>query len=481
MLVRAGLFGFVALAAIVTLPGVAAAQSFDCSKARSPQEKAICAQPSLGALDRALAEAFAAASARAGEGAAALRTEETAWVRDRDARCNVPARMTACLSAAMTARIAALAPAPVAAAAPLPAPPAPVPAVTPPVGVPSAFNPAPARATLDLTSLPAAAPGDTLLHVQSAGRFALAAHSATGAALQLVDMMSGPAAVAGEPGVRDGRTDVLLDIGTYKLRVIPAEHATGDVQLAVTPFADSGAPVATPAQGDMATGSLGDVQQTAFWTEVGPDGWVEVDAAGRALADLRLWRGGTDLEPLEPASRVVEAVKGHPMLRLRLSGQVEPGTYLVVAYGGPALGWADGDAAMPFLLRAGASPGLRDGWVSGTVGPMGSELFEAPPRAGLFRLDLPGPAAAATLAGGRAECGHRSPATAGTRRRRSARPPTGGWWRCPAWRARRSSFARSEASTAARALGKPGRYWVSAAVRGAGGDEVPPTLLLAVR
>ena len=34
---------------------------------------------------------------------------------------------------------------------------------------------------------------------------------------------------------------------------------------------------------------------------------------------------------------------------------------------------------------------------AGTIGPMGSEVFEAPPRAGLFRLTLPSPAAA-TLA-----------------------------------------------------------------------------------
>ena len=454
-----------ALAAAV-LPAAAAAQSFDCAKARSPAEKAICTDPALGALDRALADAFAAATARAGDGAAALRVDETAWVRSRDAKCNVPARLASCLAETMTARVAALAP-PVAGQT--------APAVPPAVSIPSAANPQPAEASLDRTSLPAAGPGETLLRVRSAGRFALQARSATGAALQLVDMMSGPAPAVGEPGVHDGRTDVLLDVGVYKLRVLPAEHATGDVQLAVTPFRDAAPPAAAPAPGDLLTATLADTGQLAFWIAIGPDGRIEVDAAGRALADLRLWRGGADLEPLQPESRVVEPVKGHPMLRLRLSGVVEPGAYLVVAYGGPALGWADGAGDMPLFLRAGASPRLRDGWASGTVGPMGSELFAAPARAGLFRLDLPNPAAATLTVDGQSAAvaaNSRDPSVAvGTGPNRQLVEVSGAAGQPFQLRAQETSLARS--------LTKPGRYWVSASVRGAGGDEAPPTLLLA--
>ena len=460
------------------LPGVAMAQSFDCAKARSPQEKAICREPGLAALDRSLADTFAAAVARSGDGGTALRAAEGAWVRERDTRCKAPAGLAACLADAMTRRIAALAP-PAGTGtrqAATPASPTPGPVAVPavPVAVPSAFNPPPGEATLERTSLPAGGPGDTMLRVRVPGRFVVAARSASGTALQLVDMMAGPMPVAGEAGVRDGRTDVLLDSGTYKLRVMPAENATGEVGLSVEPFRDAQPPAALPGADELRQGSLGDRQQLSFWAVVGPDGRVEVDAAGRALADLRLWRGGSDLEPMLPGSTVVEPAKGHPMLRLRLSGKVEPGTYLVTAYGGPALGWADGAADTPFLVRSGLSPRLREGWASGTVGPMGSEVFEAPARAGQFRLSLPAPAAARLSVDGQAAgiaANSRDPvASVGTGPNRRVVEVTG--------LAGQAFRLRAFESSAVKAVTRPGRYMVTAPVIGAGGDEVPPTVML---
>ena len=71
-------------------------------------------------------------------------------------------------------------------------------------------------ATLGTDDLPATADGATLLHVSAAGRFAITANSATGTALDLVDMITGPTPLAGAAGARDGRLDLLLDVGTYK-------------------------------------------------------------------------------------------------------------------------------------------------------------------------------------------------------------------------------------------------------------------------
>ena len=504
-------------AVILTLSAPAHAQSFDCTKARTPVERAICTQPSLGALDRAIADAFAQKLARPETDAPALRTEQTAWLRQRDAGCKgPPAQLAACLNTALTSRLAALAPTPaatppVASATPAPAPPrtfitpTPIPAPTPlaqtpppptpplqtptpqtptpqtfpPPAIPSAANPPAPRATIDRTSLPASAPGDTLLHVTAPGRFSIAAKSHTGTAVQLVDMMAGPSDPAGEPGAKDGRTDVLLDTGTYKLRTLPAEKApasttTGDVQLTVTPFTEAAPPAAIPAPGELVTATLPDLQQRAFWLAVGPDGTVQIDAVGRALTDLRLWLGGTTLVPLEPASRLIEPVRGHPMLGLRLTGKVEPGTYLVIAYAGQPNVWADGATAMPFYLRAGLSPHLSEGTASGTVGPMGSELFAAPPRAGLFRLDLPD-AAAASL-----QVDMRLSSIAANTRDPSAviRTPPNQTLVEVSGAAGQPYRLRAQETSTARYFGRPGRWWLSASIAGAGGDEVPPTALL---
>ena len=102
------------------------AQGIDCKAARSPVERAICASPQLVALDRQLGTAYAGAVAGQPDRAAALRTEQLAWLRARDAACNLPAaRLPRCIADQMTARLAQLAPPPstTAAAAP-PSPPA---------------------------------------------------------------------------------------------------------------------------------------------------------------------------------------------------------------------------------------------------------------------------------------------------------------------------------------------------------------------
>jgi uncharacterized protein len=458
----------------------ALAQSFDCTKARSPTERAICSDPSLGALDRAVADAFGQAMSRPQADGAALRAGQFGWLRQRDAGCKVPApRLTACLKSALTERLAVLA-SPVVASPSAPSAPGAAIAEAPPAlppAIPSKANPRVAEAALDRDSLPASAAGDTLLHVRVAGRFSITARSASGTALQLVDMMAGPGDPMGDPGVRDGRIDVLLDVGTYKLRTLPAPGAAGDVQIAVVPFHDAAPPAAIPPPGDLLSAPLADGQQRAFWLAVGPDGMVRIDAIGRALADLRLWSDGTALAPLEPEARPVEPVRGHPMSGLRLAGKVEPGTYLVVAYAGPPAVWADGDTGMPFHLRAGLSPRLQEGVVAGVIGAGGSEVFAAPPRAGLFRLSLPDPAPA-VLAVDDAEAAiaanSREPrAMLRTQPNRGVVTVTGITGQAFRLLAQETSSVTT--------IAQPGPWWISAAAAGAGGDEAPPTALLIQR
>ena len=249
----------VLLACLALLPGHGHAQGIDCSRARSTTEHAICASPALLALDHQVAVAYADTLARQPDRRDALRTELLAWLHSRDAACNVPAAaIERCLATQLTARLAALTPPP-GVAQPAPAsrpeaaanaPPANVtplpPASTmppPDPAIPDASydQPVPA-ATLDAASLPAGPEADTLLHVTSPGRFTVAAHSPSGAALQVVDMLTGPSDLAGAAGAQDGRIDRLLDVGIYKIRAFSAEGAAGAVSLTVTPFHDAAPP-----------------------------------------------------------------------------------------------------------------------------------------------------------------------------------------------------------------------------------------------
>lgn len=83
-----------ALAMLLMMPGISAAQdgpAFDCTRAESSAEKLVCADPALAALDRRLADRFAAALATAesldaGAEAAAntLRATQRGWIKGRD-------------------------------------------------------------------------------------------------------------------------------------------------------------------------------------------------------------------------------------------------------------------------------------------------------------------------------------------------------------------------------------------------------------
>ncbi len=77
--------------------------SFDCRKAASADERAICASADLAAIDRQLADAYSAALASADD-ATAIKAAQRQWIADRQS-CGSDG---ACLAAAYDRRIAAL-------------------------------------------------------------------------------------------------------------------------------------------------------------------------------------------------------------------------------------------------------------------------------------------------------------------------------------------------------------------------------------
>jgi hypothetical protein len=252
----------------------------------------------------------------------------------------------------------------------------------------------PRAGAFSVNDLPADRDGAALLTIPRPGRYAITARSASGVALQLVDMIAGPGDVAGAAGLRDGRLDLILDKGVYKLRVLGAKGAGGTARLTARPFIEQQKTSEALAPGRPVAAELGDLAQRSFSLVVGPDGRVGLEALGRSLRDLRLWRTSGELVDLEPSRDGVEPRAGRPMTRLRLEGAVEPGRYLVTAYGGEPTVWAEGGAAQPFMLRRMEEGSLAAGVVEGVLGPFGSARFEAPAGFDTFRLELEKPVAA---------------------------------------------------------------------------------------
>jgi uncharacterized protein len=73
---------------VLLVSNIANAASFDCAKAKTPQEKAICTDPALSAADDEMAAAYRAALAVAPkEMVAEIREGQRAWVRSAASRC----------------------------------------------------------------------------------------------------------------------------------------------------------------------------------------------------------------------------------------------------------------------------------------------------------------------------------------------------------------------------------------------------------
>ncbi len=258
----------------------------------------------------------------------------------------------------------------------------------------SAFLPAAAvekeaKGVFSANDLPADRDGASILTIGAAGRYAIRAHSPSGARIELIDMIAGPGDASGQPGLRDGRIDALLDKGAYKIRVTNAKNAAGKVKLAAEPFVEANAQKPTLAQGRIESSELADLQQRSFKLEVDASGRVGVEAAGRALADLRLWREDGALVELPLQRSSVEPKPGRPMTRLRIEGALAPGRYVATAYGGEQLVWSEGGAAQPLLVRLDPPALLAAGAAQGVIGPFGAARFEAPAGYNAFRLELP--------------------------------------------------------------------------------------------
>jgi len=102
-------------AALAAAPALAAGPSFDCAKAQSGAETAICADPELSELDLRLGEAYAGAMAAAkgldsgaAEAAARLRVEQRGWIKGRDECWKSETGLMPCIGDMTRARTAEL-------------------------------------------------------------------------------------------------------------------------------------------------------------------------------------------------------------------------------------------------------------------------------------------------------------------------------------------------------------------------------------
>lgn len=244
-------------------------------------------------------------------------------------------------------------------------------------------------ARLEPATVAARGKQSALLTTYAFGRYAVTVSSAQGVALQALDRMAGAGAMDGVAGKQDGRLDLFLDRGECKILTRAAANGTGKATLSAHAFAELNSRPSLLVEQRLERTTLGDFEQRSYWLEIKQKRTVAIEAAGRHLADLRLWRDGTWLLERAPVMSKSLARADHPLAVARFTAELEPGLYLVSIYGGPSEAWTDASEEKPLLVRFGIpefGPSLRQQF---TMSEFGVERFIVPENANFFRLELP--------------------------------------------------------------------------------------------
>ena len=231
------------------------------------------------------------------------------------------------------------------------------------------------------------------------GRYTLQAISDQGSALQLIDRENGPGEWHGSAGENNGRFDTFLEAGDYRLRVQSSERGSGVAKVQIQPFEELQPEALQLVELKPENTTLADFQQRSWWLTLDEPRRIVIEAGGRHLQSLELWRDGRWRIPLSVNSEVVTAQPGQPQRLLNFSVQLEAGQYRLSAYGGAGEPWAETSNAAPLHLRWGfpALPAAHRQQFQAS--PLGIDRYRVPDTADYFRLELPEPAPATLAAG----------------------------------------------------------------------------------
>lgn len=261
-----------------------------------------------------------------------------------------------------------------------------------PAGISAAQMPGFDRtANINPGKVPAKGRQEAYLEVSGFGRYAVMAQSDQATAIQLIDRMAGPGPVKGSAGGENGRLDVILEKGVYKVVAYSHEKGKGDAVLKVHPFQELNRPVPPRlVENKNIITTLNDFQQRSYWLEIKARRHIAIEAAGRNLADLRIWRDGSWLADITPDSGSCEPQTGKPMNVKQIVADLNPGLYLVTAYGGIQNKWAAqaSETEHPLYIRFGMPTLGAAGRHRYITSEFGKDRFLVPATANYFRLEL---------------------------------------------------------------------------------------------
>ena len=228
---------------------------------------------------------------------------------------------------------------------------------------------------------------ETILHIKHLGRYSVQANSKEGVQIEIVDRMAGSLGIDGDPGFSNGRLDLFLDKGEYKLIVIGDPNATGQVSLKAIPFLETQKDPTRLDEFIVDQTELDDFQQKSYWIKLKKPKWIYLEAAGKNLKDLRIWNGSW-MTGDKPEIEIIEPVKGQPMTCCRISTQLSEGLHRITVYGGNGLKWAVNSKSSTMLIRYGIPVLGSAGQYAQTISSFGIDRYLVSSSCNYYNLRL---------------------------------------------------------------------------------------------
>ena len=242
------------------------------------------------------------------------------------------------------------------------------------------------NATVTPGVLPARGRHEAEITLDRAGMVRLSVSGGGGTSCEVVDHLRGPFASAGRVGVRNCALDLLLDSGTYAIRLRSPRKGKGQLRVSAQPFAELNAAPQRLEPGEATEGTLPLGRQISYWIHLDKRGPVAVRVSGQTAGALHLWHSGEWLEDDLLRDSQVEPRAGQPIHEWWLEGTLEAGDYLLTAYGTAPAVWTEGAGSERLSVASGFLPAPASGATSLVL-----------PFTGLAALELPAPGAAVTV------------------------------------------------------------------------------------
>ncbi|MFT3841664.1 MAG: hypothetical protein QM723_32040 [Myxococcaceae bacterium] len=216
----------------------------------------------------------------------------------------------------------------------------------------------------------------------------IAAKSGAGTACTVVDKVRGPFESSGTAGRTNCELDLLLDIGSYKLRLSSPHRGKGNVAITAKAFTELNPKPVRLEKTRRVEQVLHSGEQASFWLSLSKREVPFLHLVGKNAGQVQLWRNGEWLEPIELRHTTFSAGLNRSVHEWTLDQMVEPGEYLITAYGTKGLSGTSGEASDALTVEYGFEPMPPERVASFTLPSTGTLSWLAPKGAGSFLLTL---------------------------------------------------------------------------------------------